>query len=414
MRVLTVTTTFPRWQEDTIPRFVFDLSRHLAQYGHTIRILAPHAPGAAVREQMENLDVRRFRYSWPAKNQILAYDRAMHVAIGSSVGALFQLPSFLAALAWNIEKQIRTFRPHLVHCHWLIPQGVLCAAFAALHRIPLLVTVHGGDIFNYRCPPVDWLRRRTLRRVQKVVPNSTAAERRLRQLGAEGDMLAEVVPMGVDTELFHPRRRDDAIRRSLVGDGAQMVLSVGRLSPEKGHQFLLAAMPHLLRDFPAAVLVIAGYGPCEAPLKSQAQRLGVSASVRWLGPRTPADLAPIYASADVFVAPSVRTQSGCEESLGLVTIEAMASGIAPVASRIGGIADVISEGANGLLAQEKSPSDLAQQIHRLLSDADLRGRMGNAARQTALRHFSWTVVAQKYHKLYCSLSDNPAHALEKP
>jgi glycosyltransferase involved in cell wall biosynthesis len=174
------------------------------------------------------------------------------------------------------------------------------------------------------------------------------------------------IPMGVDTQLFHPTKQTDQVRASLDASQGPLLLAVGRLSPEKGHRYLISAMPHVLKRFPTAKLAIVGYGPCVPELKAQATSLELDHAIRWLGPLRREELAPLYASADVFVSPSIRTAGGWEEALGLVFLEAMASGTVPVGSRTGGIADVIRHGENGVLAGEKDPVDLANQINWVL------------------------------------------------
>jgi glycosyltransferase involved in cell wall biosynthesis len=407
MRVLTVTTTFPRWADDSIPRFVFDLARHLVRRpGIEIRVVAPHAACAATSESMDGIDVRRFRYSWPATAQTLAYNQALHVALGSSVLKTLQVLPFLSMLAWSIEREVRRFRPDLIHCHWLIPQGTFCSLIGRLHRVPVLITVHGTDVFGYRNRFVDWIRRRTVAHVDAIVPNSPPSEKRVLEFDPPEGVCMPIVPMGVDTTLFTPQKYDVELRRELVGEGGHMILGVGRLSAEKGHKYLLAAMPRILEYFPQAVLVVVGYGPEESSLKKSAYDMHLSDHVRWMGPRTPAELAPLYASADLAVTPSIRTSRGCEESLGLVTIEAMASGTAPVASRIGGIVNVITHGSNGLLCEERNPVDIADKVVHLLADRPNRVRLAMAARQTALNMFSWTSIAEQYHSLYKTLCGN--------
>ena len=147
-----------------------------------------------------------------------------------------------------------------------------------------------------------------------------------------------------------------------------------------------------------ALLAIAGSGPLEKECKELVQTLGLSDKVRFLGPIPHTRLRAVYASADVFAAPSITTKSGDVEGFGLVILEAMSSGLPVVASRSGGITDIITEGENGLLAAERDEKQLADKINLLLSDDALYKKLSAASRKTA-EGFDYSVIASRYAKI---------------
>lgn len=409
MRILSVSTTFPRHRADTAPRFVLDLSAEMVQRGHQVRVVTPHSPGAARSEVIQGVEVRRYRYLWPESAQTLS-NQALHTAMGTSWLARLKAIPFVGMMFWGVQAEILRFRPDLIHCHWLIPQGTFCAAIGKLNRIPVLVSMHGSDVFKYQTRLIDSVRRWTLKNVNASVANSSAVLRRAESIrGTQTPPIpTPTIPMGVDTRIFHPAHAGDQLRVRCGQTTGPILLAVGRLSPEKGFDYLLEALPQVLERFPTATLAVAGYGPCEQSLKSQAQSLNVSHAVRWLGPLRRDELAPLYASADAFVSPSVQVPGGPIEALGLVFIEAMASGTVPIGTSIGGIPDVIQHGVNGLLAQEKDPHDLACQIIRVLSNSAEREAMAANAIETAECRFSWNSVGDRYDSLYQNVHSRKA------
>ena len=146
-----------------------------------------------------------------------------------------------------------------------------------------------------------------------------------------------------------------------------------------------------------AKLFIAGKGPLEDELKEQAKELGEK--VTFLGAKTHEELPAIYASADVFVAPSVTAKDGDKEGFGLVILEALASGIPVVASNSGGIVDLIHHEENGLLVPEKDSNAIADSINRLMNDATLCQKIIRNALDTA-HAYDYSVVAKNYYEMY--------------
>lgn len=181
----------------------------------------------------------------------------------------------------------------------------------------------------------------------------------------------------VDIRRFKTSFEREAVRRSAgVPKEGRVVISVGRLIEQKGHTILLKAIPSVLRHHPDTYFVIAGSGNLEAALKIQATALGVASHVRFLGERK--DIPDLLRSADVFVFPSLW------EGQGIVLFEAMFSDLPIVASRAGGIPDVIENEQTGLLCEPGNADALVQALVRILGDDSLRKKLTSEA----LRRFS--------------------------
>jgi len=200
----------------------------------------------------------------------------------------------------------------------------------------------------------------------------------------------EPFPQGVDCELFDPGRRDETLRREL-GDGKRVLLWVGRLSPEKGLDALAAAYATLCRRRDDLRLVIVG----EGPYRERLQELAPSAS--FLGVRTGAELAAIFASADVFLFP------GHTETFGQTVLEAAASGLPAVVSAGSGTEDAMVRNVTALSVAPGDARGFVAAVERLLDDAALHARMGEAARRFALGR-TWPATLERLADAYRTIA----------
>jgi D-inositol-3-phosphate glycosyltransferase len=228
-------------------------------------------------------------------------------------------------------------------------------------------------------------------------------------LGAEPGRVT-VIPCGVDVELFRPRAVAPA-RARLGLDAEHVLLFVGRLTPIKGLETLLRALALLRSDGLAAarltLLVVGGTKGDEAVsghLRRLAHELGVGAWVDFRGPQPQDALPDYYAAADLCLMPSRY------ESFGMVALEAMASGVPVIASRAGGLAVTVQDGATGRLVPEGDVAALARAVAGLLADEPARGALGTRAVEWA-RRFAWPSVGRSVADLYAELLPAPAGAV---
>jgi len=200
--------------------------------------------------------------------------------------------------------------------------------------------------------------------------------------------------MGVDIERFWNAQNDNYKQIS----GAPFVLYIGRLINLKGLNYLIEAFTIISRRVPGVQLIIGGEGPEEERLKQQVEHLGLSESVHFVGFIESQDLSRYYHEAAVFVLPSIQAEQaeGQTEGLGVVLLEAMACGTPVVGSNVGGIPDIIQDGWNGYLVQERSPAQLAERIVALLECQEVRKRFMKNGLQTVYERFSWNQISLKF------------------
>lgn len=271
---------------------------------------------------------------------------------------------------------------------------------AVLCRKPHVATVH-VSLYDYlETPP---LIRCFYRLVEKYsspvtrrficISESMAAD--LRRLGIRADRMI-VVENGIDADRFSAAYDVHTIKRKFGISGRHPVIgTVGRLVSEKGQIFLIEALPALTSDFPELACLFVGDGPLSQSLKQTAMKAGVPHICRFTGPV--ADVAQVYAVLDVFILPSLR------EPFGLAALEAMASGVAVIATDAGGPAEYIRPEVNGMLVPPGRSAALADAISRMLADRSVRESLARAGRQTVTRQFDIRKTVEKIEAVYAVL-----------
>ncbi|MGI8535971.1 MAG: glycosyltransferase [Mycobacteriales bacterium] len=345
MRVLHLTSSFPRSADDHVAPFLLDLARAQVQAGLDVAVLAPHDPGAPRYERLDGVHVHRFRYG-PDRAERLAY-RGGLVGRARTTGGLLALPLFLLAFTLAALRLTRRLRPDVLHAHWWLPAG-LCALLASrVTNTPLVLTLHGSDVHLLRHRPVRWVGSAVLSRAAVL---AVVSEDLRRTLGQLLDLPAERVRVLRMPVAGMPV----AGRVSCPAAPPLRLLAAGRLSPEKGFDVLLAALALAVADGLDATLELVGSGPEHDRLARLAAPLG--GRVRLLPAEPRAQLWRRMEQAHVVVVPSRR------EGLGLVALEALAHGRPVIASRVGGLPDVVLDESDGLLVRADDAQALADAL----------------------------------------------------
>lgn len=382
-RLLVLTSTYPRWANDPEPGFVHELCKRLTG-DFEVLVLSPHAPGAERQELMDGVTIHRYRYA-PEKWQTLVSGGGIISNLKQRRWKWLLVPFFLLAQLLATYRLIKQFRPHVIHAHWLIPQGVLLVMLKAVGvTVPrFVVTSHGADLFALKSSPLMWLKRRVIRQATGVTVVSSAMKDEVSRSFSGADK-TQVAPMGVDMQYrFTP---DPTIDRS-----NSEILFVGRLVEKKGLVHLIAVMPKLLAANPAIRLTIAGGGPEEAALRTQVETLSLQDKVSFLGPVAQPALPALYRRAGLFVAPFVEAMSGDQEGLGLVTIEAVACLCPALIGAVPAVRDI------PVATVDVANHELfAAEILRILSSANGAASIALQQREICVAQFDWLNVAKRY------------------
>jgi len=396
MKILAIGTTFPRWPNDTEPSFVYELSQLLAEQGIEVIALVPHHKGAKKFERMGKVKIIRFPYFF-SRWEKLCYDGGIFPNVKKYWYAKFLIPLLVASelvYAYRIAKKEKV---DALHAHWIVPQGFVAAIVKKLTGIPYIVTAHAGDIFPLRNKIMRWTAKVALKNCFHCTANSNATKKAVESVARIRNI--SVIPMGVDLKAFSAAKRSGELRKKL-GINGEFILTVGRMAEKKGFRYLIEAMLEVLKKLPKAKLVLVGDGPQRKQLEQQAQALNLKNNVIFAGKMTHKEIARWYASADVFVLPSIITDKGDTEGLGIALLEAAGAGTPIIGSNVGGIPDIIKHGKTGLLVPQKNPEELANAITKILTEKKLGISLSKNASQLVKEQFAWALVADKFAKLF--------------
>lgn len=397
-KLLVVTSTFPRWTNDTDPPFVYELSRRLTDW-FEITVHTPHYHGAQVNEHMAGMRVHRFRY-FLSPFERLAGGQGIVPKLRRNKLYLLLLPFFLASQLCSLLLLVRREQPDVLHAHWLIPQGVLAVVVKKLFKVPVIVTAHGTDVFRLRNPLCLRLKKWVVDNADEVVTVSTALARVLVD-DTHSTVQPSIIPMGVDASQFSPDKKDAAIRDRYNIPGP-FLLFVGRLTEVKGLRYLIDAMATVRAAVPEAKLLIVGHGELEQSLKKQVDQLGFGNVVLFAGGIPNVEMPPYYATADIFIGPSIQVKGGDTEGFGLTFVEAAMSGCLVIGTRVGGIEEIICDGETGYLVSPGDSDVLAAKIVEVIATLNQHERMKGNARKVVVDQFDWDVITARYRDAYLS------------
>jgi len=291
----------------------------------------------------------------------------------------------------KIRSTLKSFKPEIIHVHHAFtPLSLISIIFSSKSSIPVILTNHSAYFYDYDVAlktlglaalPIKYI----LGKVDNVIAVSNIAKKFIDSflLGKR----AKVIPNGVDTRKYTPDG-EKITSESLLGDPT--ILFVGRLVYRKGPWVLLDALKSVVSEYPKAKLLIVGEGPYLLSLLEKTRKLSLRGNVEFLGYVKQSDLPRIYRSADIFVMPSIFG-----EAFGIVLLEAMASRLPVIASRVGGIQEIIDNCIDGILVPPKSHRAISKSIIDLYSDRKLMNWLAYNARLKAVKKYDWNIIARK-------------------
>jgi glycosyltransferase involved in cell wall biosynthesis len=352
------------------------LAARLVGAGHRVTVLTMARPGLPASESRDGVAVER-------------------ALTGRGRGVSF-VGTYMVSLLRHLRR-LRTGHT-ILHAHHLYLEAMAVAYVSLRSGLPAIAKMAcgglDGDFARLRrtgllcCLPL-------LRRLRRVVAISTETEAELLAHGFMPDQIVRI-PNSVDAIRFAPAP-DPEVARQQLDFGPETVLFLGRLDPQKGLDVALHAWARVAARRPAARLLLAGDGPARAALEAQVRELGLGGSVRFLGARP--DPERLLQANPIFLLPSRS------EGMSNALLEAMATGLACVATRTGGNTDVVEHEITGLLTPPGDAAGLAGAISLLLEDGSLRNRLGRAARAATVERYGMDRIVQQYADLYVELAE---------
>lgn len=386
-RVLVLTSTYPRWEGDSIPVFVEMLCLELLNNDLEVVVLAPHCLNAKKFEILNGVTVHRFNYA-PARFEKIAYEGGILSNIRRSpFSSMILLVCFIFSQSYSAISLIYRYKCTVIHAHWLVPQGFVAVVVKKIlfwKNLSVLVTAHGSDVNNIKGRFYNFIKNWICK-----TSNATSAvsEDVAKKLSFSRDLY--IRSMGVDTKnLFVP---PDYESRSYL-------MFVGRLVPSKGCDVLLRAFSLVVKNFPLLKLKVVGDGPELNNLKKLCLTLKLDGKVEFVGRKMQSELPEYYCSALICIVPSTD-----KEGFGLVAAEAMACRCPVIASDVSAINKLIDK-EHGLLAKPGDVEDLAKMVTRLLRNSDFSLKLASRGRQKVIENYSWDIVGSDYANIIRNIS----------
>jgi glycosyltransferase involved in cell wall biosynthesis len=366
-----------------------EIHRQLADRGHQITVLAPAYKGLRPHD-LDGIEVRRFRYA-PRAVETLTHEEGATYKVRKPYMQLLAIPYVIfGCLAAARLALTRKF--DVIHVHWPFPHGVIGQVARMLSGAPLVVMSHGAEFSLARRKP--WIKpflRQALRAANVLIANSSDTAR---MVTACSGRPCNVLPYGTTVRAANAPAPNNDVPR---------VLFTGRLIERKGLEYLLYAVPRVLKRH-RAQFIITGDGDQRDRLQRIQRELKLDQVVEFLGFVTREQLADEYAKCDIWVNPAIVDGWGDAEGLGVGAIEAYSYFKPVVAGNVGGIPDAVVDGVTGYLVPQRHSTALADAICELLDHPEKRERMGRAGFEFAQRTFSWSRIVSDLESLYARAS----------
>lgn len=369
-----------------------DLAEELAKR-HTVHVITTWYAGLPRVETVRGVTIHRVRV-WGRTALPTATLRSMLTFVPAAVMAGIGV--------------IRRVRPDICNAHFVVPSGLPAVVLAALFRLPLVVTLIGGDVYDpskgvspHRHAVLRWTIAVILRRADALTAISRdTKERALLYHGAPAAI--DVIPLGFVTPSFARVSREEL---SWSREDTQLI-TVGRLVSRKAYGDLLQGFAQM--TLRAVVLHVVGEGPLADELADKSRELGIAERVVFHGRVTEERKFQLLAEADVYVSASVH------EGFGICFLEAMSVGLPIVATDTGGQTDFLVAGRNALLVPPRRPEQLAHALDWLVGDRKLRQSMSDANRETVARYLM-PKISRLYEEVFTRvLRRKPASSAGRP
>lgn len=361
----------------------FYIAREMVRSGHDVLVLTTWFRGLKEYECVEEFKVLR------VKSLRRRMDRSNPL----------EMMSFVFAAIKKIPEIIKNFKPEKIAAFFSIPSGVVAYWTFKKFHMPYIVILCGSDVPRFPGDPLwhdvllrfyhrlmKFMTRRIWRNAERVVAKGHGLQKLAQKTAQKIGIDIGYVSNGVDCDKYHP----DEIKRN---NNAVKILFVGRLSKEKGLEYLLEGVgliKNIFKDYNATVELI-GDGPMRGELDGMVKKLEIGEFVNFSGWTFKENLPLKYQSADIFVFPSL------DEGMSNALLEAIASGLAVVATNIEANSGLVIDGLNGYAISPRNSGDLAERLKKLIVDSKIRIEFGHESRKIA-EDFSWKNIVLSYLK----------------
>ena len=393
LRVLFITSTFPRNKADVLANWIGQLATRLKDKGIQVEVIAPSCKGMRQNNYMD-IVVHRFRYA-PAFLETLTQDQGAIFKMRGNPLFVLLVPFYLLCGFWRTLRVVSQSHYDVVCIHWPFPNGLFGILAKIVGKSKLVLTFYGAEFALVRRVPFGIsILRFIVQQADSIIANSKFTQRELEKII---HCKVNVIPFGSTIPI-------ERVKKTVINDlqnqnAEKKILFVGRLIERKGVRYLIDALVEVARDIPARLDII-GNGPLRNQLNRQIKQNGLEDIAVIHGNIGGSELEKYYQNCDVFVLPAVVDKWGDTEGQGVVLLEALTFKKPVVASSVGGIVDIVQNGKTGILVPEKNPLLLARAIKRVLTDKNFARHLGESGYNHAVNNFSWDKIIADTIKAY--------------
>lgn len=369
------------------------MSKGLIEKGNEACFVSPNdAESSKDFEVLDKVQIHRFNYFWPRSSQKLAYYGGMPTNLRKGILGKVQLPFFMLAFLLKTLKVSKEC--DLIHAHFSIA-GFVAVLAGKLNKKPVVVSVYrlisGSKIENF-------FDKFVLENADFVIFGNQYTMNEAKKVSSKIKS-QKLIYLGIDEKQWKPIKKNNAIHNALeIPKGKKIIFTIGRFVEKKGYEYLIKAFAQVLKKEKNSVLVLGGYGPLKEKYDLIAEELGIKEKIYY--PGFVDKTFEWIPDCDVFAVPSVTDSKGEIETFGIINLEAMACGKPLIATKSGGIVEIVDDRVDGLLCREKDSNDLAKKILNALKDKKLASRISRNARKKIMQKFAYSRTIENILEVY--------------
>jgi teichuronic acid biosynthesis glycosyltransferase TuaC len=396
VKVLVISHMHPKINNPVNGIFVYEQNEALLKEGVVLRVVSPipYVP-AILQNNPKRKGYRKFPPFTMVQNVPVYYPHYLCIP-----GAFFYWISsygFYLGILNLVKCLIDTFKPDVLHAHFAIPDGFAGLLLSKRLNLPIMCTLHGDDIniIPYYNRFLTHTTKKVIKETDQIVAVSKGIKKEAEKLALPKRKI-KVVHNGIYVHdfVFNSRARDKVRKKLQINSKSKVLLFVGGLEINKGVYELIESFISLTSQYHNLHLIMVGIGSERHSLEKIRRGNKLSDKLHLMGQISHDAIPDFYSSSDIFVLPTYN------EGFPTVIKEAMAAGLPVIASRVGGIPEVVEEGKTGYLINSKDVTSLTKAIIRCIEDENLCHKMGKYAREIVEQKFSWETNAKEHVKLY--------------
>lgn len=406
MNICVLTHTFPRFKQDSTAAFMKPFVEGLVEAGNKVIVLTPYVNNFTAKDS--HYKIIKYKYIWPKNLHRLGYSSAMRADIDLKIFNFILIPLMIFFGTVSLVKTIKRYKIDLINVHWLIPNGLLAFIASKITKVPYVITVPGTDAYLAHKNKIFALFARMIANSSLgIISNSPFLLKRIFDLGTKNKP-SSVISYPVNINHYKTANTETSSLRVILNikDSDLVILAMGRLVYKKGFEYLIRAIPKVIKKNKNIKLIIGGDGDLRRKLTELVNRLKINDNVTFVGTINRDETLAYYNIADIFVAPSVIDSQGNVDGGPVVSYESMACGKPQIATDILGVSNIIKNDINGYVVRQKSIVELAIAINKLSASKSLRDKMGDTNRKLILKSLSTKSIGREYTKFFNKLNDD--------